>query len=160
MRSKDGEPDHTRLVADADVLATDVLVDDASRAVLDTVRAHSWLDLIATDPLLSDAESVIEECTERDLAIKWREAIEPLVTIVEQPAADHPALAAAYRGEAAHLVSLNERLRSPAAGAEIRAAMDVSVRSPAAFVAVFDPAVAYESAFEAEYPGPDRDPRA
>ena len=160
MRSEDGGPDHTRLVADADVLAADVLVGDAPRAVLDIVRAHSWLDLIATDPLLSDAESLIEECTERDLAIEWRETIEPLVTTVEQPATDHPALAAAYRGEAAHLVSLDERLRSPTAGAELRGAMDVSVRSPPAFVAVFDPAVAYDLAFGTEYPGPDRDPRA
>lgn len=160
MKSEDGAPDQTRIVVDADVLAADVLVGDAPRVVLDTVRAHSWLDLIATDPLLSDAESVIEECATRRLATEWREAIGPLVTSVEQPAADHPALAAAYRGGAAHLVSLDDRLRSPAAGAELRGAMDVSVRSPAAFVAVFDPAVAYESAFETEYAGPDRDPRA
>ena len=160
MAGEDPLPNVDRVVADADVLAADVLVGGPSRAALDVVRAHSWLDLVATEALLSDAESVIDAVADRSLAAAWREAIDPLATVVEQPATDHPALAAAYRGEAAHVVSLDERLTGAAAGAELRAAMDVSVRAPEAFVSVFDPETAYELCFDDGYPGPDRDPRA
>jgi hypothetical protein len=153
------EPDYRRLVADADVLAADVLTDGASRVALDTIRAHSWLDLIATEPLLADARAVIEELADHGLAVDWRNLIEKLVTIVEQPKGDHPALAAAYQGDATQIISLDGRLQSPTAGANLREVMDVSVRSPDAFVSVFDPEPIYELAFESPYPGPDRDAR-
>lgn len=159
MTNSSPESDYGRLVADADVLAADVLAGGASRTALDTVRAHSWLDLIATEPLLADARSLIEELTDSDLAADWRALIEGLVTIVEQPEGDHPALAAAYRGNATQVISLDSRLQSPAAGANLRKAMDVSVRSPEAFVSVFDPEPIYELLFESAYPGPDRNPR-
>jgi len=160
MTTDNREPDYTRLVADSDVLTADLLVGNTARDVLDTVRSHSWLDLVATDPLLDDAEGVIETLTERDLASDWREMIEELVTIVEQPTGDHPALAAAYRGNAMHVISFDSRLQSASAGANLRGAMNVSVRSPEAFVSVFDPRTAYEVTFDTDYPGPDGDPRA
>lgn len=159
MSGSDSTPDYTRLVADADVLAADLLVGDVSRTAVDFVRAHSWLELVATEPLLEDAEAVIRSLTDPTLADDWREAIDELAVTVEQPPSDHPALAAAYRGEAMHVLSMDARLGSAEAGANLRAAMDVSVRTPAAFVAVFDPETAYEATFDAPYPGPDADPR-
>lgn len=159
MRS-DREVDHGRIVADADVLAADLLVGGAARDALDHVRRHSWLDLVATEPLLDDAEAVVADLADADLAMDWRRTLEEFAVVVDQPEGDHPALAAAYRGEAAHVVSMDERLRSPEAGANLRGAMDVSVRSPDAFASVFDPSGVYELLFDDEYPGPDRDPRA
>ncbi len=160
MSGNGSTPDYTRLVADADVLASDLLVGGTSRTAIDFVRTHSWLDLVATDPLLGDAEAVIRSLADSTLADDWREAIDDLAVTVEQPPSDHPALAAAYRGDAMHVISMDERLGSAEAGASLRAAMNVSVRTPAAFVAVFDPKTAYETTFEASYPGPDMDPRA
>ncbi|MFC6768260.1 DUF7384 family protein, partial [Natrinema soli] len=74
-----------------------------------------------------------------------------------------PALASAYRGEAAHLLSYDERLRSAEAGLTLQPRVSVSVRPPDAFARLFDPESLYEAveAIEGgEYPGPDRDPRA
>lgn len=159
MTNNGQEPDYTRIVADSDVLVADLFVGEASRAVLDTVRAHSWLDLVATEPLLETAESAIETLADGALAVEWRERIDELVTTVEQPSGDRPALAAAYRGNAVHVVSLDDRLKSVDAGANLRGAMDVSVRSPEAFDSVFDPETAYELTFETSYTGPDQEPR-
>ena len=152
-------PEHTRIVADADVLAADLLVGGPARAALDRVREHSWLDLVATDELLADAEAVVAALADEALAGDWRASAAERAVVVEQPPGDHPALAAAYRGNAAHLLSLDGRLRSAEAGANLRGVMDVSVRSPDAFVTVFDPAAVHELAFEEPYPGPDCDPR-
>lgn len=159
MPGSDGGPDPARVVADADVLAADLLVGGAAREALDVVRRHSWLDLVATEPLLTDAEVVVAELADDDLAADWRARVEERAVLVEQPPGDHPALAAAYRGEAAHLLSFADRLRSAKAGASLRGVMDVSVRSPDAFATVFDPAAVYETVFGEAYPGPDRDPR-
>ena len=155
-----GDPGHARMVADADVLAADLLGGGGAREALDIVRRHSWLELVVTEPLLTDAEAVISRLGDAEMAEEWRRLLEERAVVVDQPAGDHPALAAAYRGEAAHLLSLDSRLRSPGAGATLRGVMDVSVRSPDAFVSVFDPAAVYELLFEEAYPGPDRDPRA
>ena len=154
------DPGHARVVADADVLAADLLVGGGAREALDVVRRHSWLELVVTEPLLTDAEAVISRLGDAELAEEWRRLLEERAVVVDQPAGDHPALAAAYRGEAAHLLSLDGRLRSPGAGATLRDIMDVSIRSPDAFVSVFDPVAVYELLFEEAYPGPDRDPRA
>lgn len=156
----DGDgPDPTRVVADADVLAADLLVGGAAREALEHVWRHSWLELVATDVLLDDAEAVVADLADPGLAADWRATLEGWALRVEQPAGDHPALAAAYRGEAAHLLSLDERLQSPQAGASLRGQLDVSVRSPDAFATVFDPAAVYEATFDDDYSGPDRDPR-
>lgn len=128
MTSEGRKEGYTRLVADADVLAADLLVGGAARRALDTVRSHSWLELLATGPLLEDAESVIASLAEPALASEWHSAIDGLVTVVEQPEGDHPALAAAYRGGAKHVLSLDPRLQSVKAGANLRGVMDVSVR--------------------------------
>lgn len=156
----DSAPDHRRIVADADVLAADVLVGDAAREALDHVREHSWLELVVTEPLVDDAEAVIGRLADSALAGDWRVTVEASAVVVEQPQGDHPALAAAYHGNAAHLISFDDRLRSAQAGANLRQHMDVSVRSPAAFATVFDPEGVYELLFDGEYPGPDSDPRA
>jgi hypothetical protein len=160
MRGEDAAPDPTRVVADADVLAADLLVGDAARDALDVLRRHGWLDLVVTDPLLDDAVAVVAELADAALADGWRRRVGDWAVVVDQPAGDHPALSAAYRGKAAHLLSFDERLRSARGGAELRGVMDVSVRSPDAFATVFDPAAVYETAVGDDYPGPDRDPRA
>ena len=152
--------DPTRVVADADVLAADLLVGGPAREALDYVRAHSWLTLVASDPLLDDAEAVVAAVAGEDLAADWRERIEAEREAVDHPADDHPALASAYRGEAAHLLSFDESLTSAEAGLSLRPRVDVSVRSPDAFATVFDAESLYEATHEGAYPGPDRDPRA
>ena len=154
------EPNHTRIVADADVLAADLLVGGQARASLDHVRRHSWIDLVVTEPLLDDAEAVITELADAELATDWRERVETWVTVVDQPDGDHPALAAAYRSGAAHVLSMDGTLQSARTGAELKTHMHVSVRSPDAFARFFDPEAAYELSFETPYPGSDRDPRA
>ncbi len=152
--------DPTRIVADADVLAADLLVGGDARAALDHVRAHDWLTLPASDPLLDDATATIRALADADLAADWRDRIEEERDPVDHPAGDHPGLASAYRGGAAHLLSYEEELRSARTGLSIQPYADLSVRSPDAFARLFDAAALYEATHDGEYPGPDRDPRA
>jgi hypothetical protein len=150
-----------RVVADADVLAADLLVGGPSREALDIVAAHDWIRLVASDPLLSDAEAVIAGLSDPDLASAWRERIDDLAAVVDHPDGDHPALASALHGDARHVLSLDEGLRSAGAGMAIRreANLETSVRSPDAFARLFDPASVYEAIHGDPYPGPDREPR-
>jgi hypothetical protein len=151
--------DPTRVVADADVVAADLLVGGAAREALDHVRRHSWLTLVASDPLLDDAEAVVADLADAELATAWRERIETERDPVDHPVADHPALASAYRGGAAHLLTFAESLRSAEAGLSLQPRVSVSVRSPDAFARVFDAESLYEATQGGAYPGPDRDPR-
>jgi hypothetical protein len=123
------------------------------------VRGHSWIDLLASDPLLADAEQVIARLADDALATAWRARIERERVAVEHPDGDHPGLASAYRGGAAHLLSLDATLSGADAGVALRGRVSVSVREPTAFLAVFDPAKLYPTAVGGTYPGPDRDPR-
>lgn len=149
-----------RVVADADVLAADLLVGDAARDALDHVRQHSWMELVASDHLLDDAEAVIGSLADPDLAGDWRERIESERKAVDHPADDHPALASAYQGGAAHLLTFDEGLRSTATNLTIQPRANLSIRRPGAFDGLFDAASLYEAVEGGEYPGPDRDPRA
>ena len=151
--------DPTRVVADADVLAADLLVGGDARAALDHVRRHSWLTLVASDALLDDAEAVIADLADADLAADWRDRIEREREPVDHPDDDHPALASAYRGEAPHLLTFDESLRSAEAGLSLQPRVSISVRSPDAFATVFDAESLYEATQDGEYPGTDRDPR-
>lgn len=151
--------DPTRIVADADVLAADVLCGGSARTALDYVRAHSWITLVASDSLLEDAEAVVGEFARSDLATDWRERVATERERVDHPPEDHPALASAYRGDAAHLLTFDENLASARTGLSIQPHADLSVRSPDAFVTVFDAAPLYEGTHDGAYPGPDRDPR-
>lgn len=150
----------TRIVADADVLAVDLLAGSDARNALDLVRAHSWVELIASDRLLDDAEATIETLSDSQLASDWREKIEEERIEVTHPDEDHPALGSAYRGDAAHVLSFDEHLRSAQTGVVLKKHMDVSIRHPAAFVRLFDPERMYETVFNEPYPGTDCDPRA
>ncbi|ELY68025.1 DUF7384 family protein [Natrinema versiforme] len=154
------EPNPARVVADADVLAADLLVGGDAREALDHVRRHSWVELIASDPLLEDTERLVTSLADADLAADHRERLEAERVAVDQPEGDHPALASAYRGEAAHLLSYDERLRSAKAGLTLQPHVSVSVRPPDAFATLFDPESLYAVVEDDEYPGPDRDPRA
>jgi len=154
------EASPARVVADADVLAADLLVGGDARAALDHVRSHSWVTLVASDALLADAETVIADLSDDALAADWRERIEAERESVDHPEGDHPALASAYRGEAAHVLSYDETLRSAKTGMALNEHMQVSVRTPDAFATLFDAEALYELVEGGEYTGPDRDPRA
>jgi hypothetical protein len=153
------DPSPARVVADADALAADLLVGGAAREALDALRSHAWTTLVASDPLLDDAEAVIASLSDRDLAADWRAAAESWREPVAQPPGDHPALASAYRGGAMQVITLDPSLTGPGAAAGLRDRLPVSVRDPRAFATVFDPAKLYPDAVGGEYPGPDRDPR-
>ena len=58
------------------------------------------------------------------------------------------------------MITFDEALTSVGFGANVRKYMDLSARTPDAFAALFDAESLYEATFEAEYPGPDTDPRA
>jgi predicted nucleic acid-binding protein len=153
------ETNPARIVADADVLAADVLVGGAAREAMDAIRSHSWVELVASDYLLDDAEAAIRSLADADLAAAWRERIEEVRLEVEHPPSDHPALASAYRGQAAHILSYDDDLRSAEASATFGSRLNTSVKTPEGFAALFDPASLYEAVEGGEYPGPDRDPR-
>ena len=156
----DHDPSPARVVADADVLAADLLVGGPARDALDVLRSHAWTTLVASDPLLDDAEAVISAVADPELAADWRDAAAAWREPVSQPAGDHPALASAYRGGAMQVVSLDPSLTGAQAAAGLRDRLAVSVREPRAFAAVFSPAGLYPEAVGGEYPGPDRDPRS
>jgi len=159
-RATPPDPNPARLVADADVLAADLLVGGPARAALDLARSHSWVTLVASDALLDDATAVIETCADATLAADWQDRIDALREPVEHPDGDHPALASAYRGQAPHLLSFDSGLSSATTGVSLRSYLNVSVRHPRAFVSVFDAASLYDVVVGGEYPGPDRDSRA
>lgn len=152
-------PDPARVVADADVLAADLLVGGPARDALDVVRSHSWVDLVATDELLDDCAAVVATLTTPEIAADHRGKLDELRLRVEQPPEDHPGLASAYNGNAAHLLSFNPKLRRAKAGAALRKHLDVSVKHPRGFVSLFDPERVWPEVGEGPYPGPDRDPR-
>lgn len=152
-------PNAARVVAEADVLAADLLVGEAARDALDHVRRHSWVELVASDALLDDAEAVVARCADSDLAAAHRERLEAERVAVDHPSGDHPGLASAYAGRAAHLLTFEESLRTAQAGASLRSLVDVSVKHPAAFARLFDPARLYPEVVGGEYPGSDVDPR-
>ncbi|WP_181685124.1 DUF7384 family protein [Halorhabdus salina] len=150
--------DPTRLVADADVLAADLLVGGQARRVMDHIREHDWLALLASDALLDDAEAVIADISGPSLATDWRDRIDRECHLVAHPDGDHPALASAVAGDAGHVLSFDEQLTGARAGVALRK-YTISVRSPAAFLAVFDAPALYEATVGDDYSGPDRDPR-
>lgn len=154
-------PNPARVVADPAVLAADLFVDGDARVALDHVRRHSWVDLVASDALCEQTERVVADLADggSDLARAHRERLEAERVRVDQPAGDHPALASAYRGNAAHLLSSDEQLSSAKAGLTLQPRLSVSVRPPDAFARLFDPESLYEAVEEGAYPGPDRDPR-
>lgn len=148
-----------RIVADSDVLAADLLVDGDARDCLDQLRSHSWLTLVASDPLLDDAEAVIERLADPDLATDWRERIETLREPVSHPDGDHPALASASHGGAMHVLSFDDRLTSATGNTMVRDRVETAIRTPQAFARLFDAEKLYPEVVGGEYPGPDRDPR-
>ena len=154
------QPNPARVVADADVLAADLLVGGDAREALDHVRRHSWVDLVASDPLLDQTEALVAQLADADLAADHRARLEAERVAVDQPEGDQPALASAYQGNAAHLLSYDERLRSAKAGLTLQPRVSVSVRPPDAFARLFDPESLYDVVEGGAYLGPDRDPRA
>ncbi|MFB6234272.1 MAG: hypothetical protein ABEH81_09455 [Halopenitus sp.] len=153
------EPSPGRVVADADVLAADLLVGGAAREALDELRRHSWTTLVASDALLDDAAAVMTTLSGASLASDWYATVVDWREPVEHPPEDHPALASAYQGGAMHVLSFDEQLTSAAAGTTLKGRVELSVRTPRAFAMVFDAQRLYPTVVDGEYPGPDRDPR-
>ena len=151
--------DPSRIVADVDVLVADLFVEGPARESLDHVRGHDWLSLVASDPLLTAVERTVTALADGDLARDHRDRLDADRVGVSHPPEDHPALASAYAGGAAHLLTTDERLTSATTGLALRSRFDVSVRPPAAFAALFDPESLYEHFVGGTYSGPDRDPR-
>jgi len=149
----------TRIVADSDVLCADLFVEGPAREAMDIVRAHDWLTLVASDALVDEAGEAIGRLSDPELAADWRSRIDELREPVEGTPGDHPALASAYRGEAAHVLSFDDRLRSAETASRLRGRLSTSVKHPAGFVRLVDAASLYEAVVGGEYPGPDRDPR-
>ena len=149
-----------RVVADADVLAADLLVGGDARAALDHLRRHAWTTLLASGPLLDDAEAVVADLADPALAAAWRERVTAWRESVTHPPGDTPALGSAYRGGAMHVLTFDDRFRSPGAGATLGADLTVSARDPGAFAALFDAGSLYPEVVGGEYPGADRDPRS
>jgi len=143
------------------VLAADLLVGGPAREARSTRYAHAWTTLVASDPLLDDAEAVVASLADDGLAADWRGAVEawrePVATRGRPPGAG---VGVPYRGGAMQVVSLDPSLTGPQAAAGLRNRMPVSVREPRAFATVFSPARLYPEAVGGEYPGPDRDPRS
>lgn len=156
-RNDTGESE--RLVANVDVLVADLLVGGASREALDHSRRHTWLELVASEPLLSQAREVIAGITTEKLAEDWFHRIREERVSVSHPAGDHPALASAYRGDARHLLTFDGSLTRAETNLALQSHVDLSIRPPDAFARLFDPDGVYEHRFEEPYPGPDRDPR-
>ncbi|NGM68075.1 hypothetical protein G6M89_03445 [Natronolimnobius sp. AArcel1] len=154
------QPNPARVVADAAVLAEDLFIDGDARKALDHVRRHDWVELVASDHLLERTERLVTALADADLAAAHRERLEAERVAVEHPPEDHPALASAYRGEAAHLLSNDDGLGSAKAGLSMQPHLSVSVRPPDAFSLLFDSESLYKAVEGGEYPGPDRDPRA
>ena len=153
------QPNPARVVADAAVLAADLLVDGDAREALDHVRRHSWVELVASDPLLEQTERLVTTLADAELAADHRVRLEADRVAVDHPEGDHPALASAYRGGAAHLLSYDDGLGSAQAGLSLQSHVAVSVRPPDAFARLFDPESLYEAVEGGTYPGPDCDPR-
>jgi hypothetical protein len=153
------DPSPARVVADADVLAADLLVGGSSRDALDHLRRHAWTTLVASDSLLDDAEAIVASLADAELARNWRERAAAWREPVTHPAGDHPALASAYRGGAMQVISLDPALTSAGAAAGLKGRFPVSVREPRAFASVFSPERLYPEVVGGEYPGPDRDAR-
>ncbi|MDQ2050687.1 hypothetical protein RBH26_09320 [Natronolimnohabitans sp. A-GB9] len=153
------QPNPARVVADSEVLAADLLVGGDARDALDHVRRHSWVELVASEELLDRTERLVTELADADLAAAHRRRLGDERVAVEHPEDDHPALASAYRGQAAHVLSYDEALGSAQAGLSLQPRVSVSVRPPDAFTKLFDAESLYEAAEGGEYPGPDQDPR-
>jgi hypothetical protein len=153
------EPSPARVVADADVLAADLLVGGDARRALEVLWVHPWTTLVASDALLADATALIDRLADESLAADWRLAVDDWREPVTQPAGDHPGLASAYRGGAMHVLSFDDDLTGAAAGASLSTRLSVSVRAPAAFALLFDPVSLYETVEDGPYPGPARTSR-
>lgn len=154
------DPDPTRVVADVDVLAADLLAGGDAREAIDHVRRHSWMTLVASPHLLNDAEAVIARIASDDLASDWRQKIETLAELVDHPPGDHPALATAYHGNAAHVLTYDEALLTTKANTSTKRFVETSFKPPGGFARLFDPERLYPLVSDDPYPGPDRDPRA
>lgn len=145
-----------RIVADVDVLVADVLVGNAAREALDLVRQHSWIDLVASDALLDQTETIMRSLTNESIAEEHRRLLESERMAVEHAEGDHPALGSALAGNAAHLLSFDDQLQSVKTGLSLKPAMNVSIRPPDAFVRIFDANALHQAVFDEPYPGPDR----
>tara|TARA_A100001037_G_scaffold238258_1_gene217603 strand:+ start:894 stop:1304 length:411 start_codon:yes stop_codon:yes gene_type:complete len=127
-----------RVVVDSGVLVEDAKKEKSAKIVMDIIRKSPEMVIIASMPLLDEAQKVIETDLGGELADRWREDIESICEIVDHLEEDHPALASAYVGNAQHIISRDERLTNAKAGVAIRTKIETSVKRPDAFVKLFE----------------------
>lgn len=135
------ETDPSKVVLGADVLgaaAGDAGADRDARATLSMVEGHDGVTLVASDALLDAAVTVAAEHAGDPAAAALRDRVDATRLAVAHPSDDHPALASAYRAKAAHLVTRDPDLLGADAAA-VLGPLRVSVRTPEAFLQVFDP---------------------
>jgi len=129
----------SRVVLGPTVLAAAVDdADDAARDTLDLVLEHPAVTLVASDALLDAAATIAADRTGEAAAAELRDRVADARLVPTHPPDDHPALASAYRANAAHLVTGDPDLRDADAAAAL-GPLRVSARSPAAFLRIFDP---------------------
>ena len=127
-----------RVVVDSEVLAEDAKGEKSAKVAMEIIRECQWIVLVASIPLLDEAQKMVEMELGMELAKKWRVSTESVCEIVDHPKRDHPALASAYMGNAQHIISRDQRLTSVKAGVAIRAKVETSVKKPEAFVNLFE----------------------
>ncbi len=127
-----------RVVVDSEVLAESAKGEKSAKMSMEIIRKCQWIVLVASTPLLDEAQKKVEMELGMELGKKWRVDTEDVCEIVDHPEGDHPALASAYVGNAQHIISRDENLTSAKAGVNIRTKIETSVKKPDAFVNLFE----------------------
>ncbi|MDR9412019.1 MAG: hypothetical protein RI531_05230 [Haloferacaceae archaeon] len=143
-----------RVALDLRVLTGDLCGAGLAHEVGERLRAHGWIEPVIAAPTAARIQEALVTVVGAGAADAWAAATERM-HVISVPRGDHPALAAAYRGGARHLVTDDEAVLGAEPGATLGPRVGVSARTPAAFLQLYDPAAAYEALFDDAYPGPD-----
>ena len=143
-----------RVALDLSVLIDDLCGVGAAYDVGERLRAHGWIEPVIAASTAARIQEALVTMVGAGTADAWAAATERM-HVISVPHGDHPALAAAYRGGARHLVTDDEALVGAETGATLGPRVGVSARTPPAFLQLYDPAAAYEALFDDAYPGPD-----
>ena len=143
-----------RVALDLSVLIDDLCGVGAPHEVGERLRAHGWIEPVIAASTAARIQEALVTMVGAGTADAWAAATERM-HVISVPHGDHPALAAAYRGGARHLVTDDEALVGAETGATLGPRVGVSARTPPAFLQLYDPAAAYAALFDDAYPGPD-----
>jgi hypothetical protein len=143
-----------RVALDLRVVVDDLCGVGASHEVGERLRAHGWIEPVIAASTAARIRGALATTVGAAAAAAWAATTERM-HIISVPAGDHPALGAAYRGGARHLVTEDPAVLTPEAGATLGPRVGLSARPPGAFLQLYDPADAYAALFDDAYPGPD-----